>query len=472
MGKVKKVLEIIDPFSDDYKNINSAKDDRYYRKLYEEIFKNIPTRARAAIVKNYLEYLNNVSKPFWELGNPFTWLDPESVVNNTLETWENAFRFGAGATKYLYDLMASMKLIEKSSVYYEVGKNIAVTPCEVIHETPLLKLKRYIPAGDTVYEAPLFMIYSIINGYYILDLTKELSMIRYMVEKGYDVFVTDWKLITEETKNATLEDYIAEIMEAKEVIKKVTGQDKIGGLGYCIGGAYIDIDAALNNGYRYLVNLTTLLNSKVGEEGAGLMGAFSDFSVNDIDKFVETHGGVFPGEILKSFFDWVKPEKAALMFMDMYFYGNEYKYANDAVFFWNNHSTRDLAGPAHREYLWEIYYKNNLAKGKMKLFNRTVDLKKITVPYCNVAAVFDHIVPFPNALSTAYLIGTPKEDQMTVKVYGGHVRGVVNLHLYPVLEKFIRKYSGKKVRKVESIGVLSKIPSNRSCSAQATPGVA
>jgi polyhydroxyalkanoate synthase len=329
-----------------------------------------------------------------------------------------------------------------------VGKNIGVTPCEVVYQTPLLKLKRYIPQGETVYETPLFMIYSLINGYYILDLTQDSSAIRYFVEKGYDVFVTDWELITEETKNATMEDYVSEIVKAKQVIKELTGQEEIGGLGYCIGGTYIDIDAALNNEYKYIINLTTLLNSKVGEEGGGLMGAFSDFSIYDIDEFIKQNNGIFPGGVLKHFFDWVKPEKAATMFMDIYFYGKESMYANDAIYFWNTYSTRDLAGPAHRQLLWEIYYENNLAEGKMKLFDKEVNLKNIKIPFCNVAAIFDHIVPFPNALSTAYLIGTPKDEQVTIRVKGGHVRGVVNPPLYEMLEEFANRYSGSKTRVV------------------------
>ena len=134
--------------------------------------------------------------------------------------------------------------------------------------------------------------------------------------------------------------------------------------------------------------------------------------------------------------------------MDIYFYGREYKYANDAIYFWNTHSARDVAGPAHRQLLWELYYENSLSKGAMKLFGKDINLKNITIPFCNVAAIFDHIVPFPNALSTAYLIGTPPEKQMTIKIEGGHVRGVVNPPLYPVLEEFIRGYSGDKDRPV------------------------
>ena len=446
--KKKKELERIDPFADEYRNLVSARGDSHYQDLYEEIFNSIPTRARAALVKNYMSYLNKCSKPFFSLLSPLCWINPLAVFNSSLEILNNSLRTYSGLSNFLYDQMATLKLVEKSSNYFKVGENIATTPCEIVYESPLLTLRRYIPKGKTVYQAPLLMVYSIINGYYILDLTKELSMIRYFVEKGYDIFVTDWNVLTEDTKAATLEDHITEIVKAKEVIKELTGNTEIGGLGYCIGGTYLDIEAALNKGYKYIINLTTLLDSMVGENGAGLMGAYSDFSIYDIDEFIEKHNGVFPGEVLKSFFDWVKPEKAANMFMDLYFYGKKYTYGNDAIFFWNTHSTRDLPGPAHRQFLWEIYHQNNLAKNKMTLLDKTINLKNIKVPFCNVAALFDHIVEFPTALSTAYLIGTPAKDQVTIKVNGGHVRGIVNPALYPLLEQFIRQYSGSKNRPV------------------------
>jgi polyhydroxyalkanoate synthase len=439
-------LEIIDPFADEYRNMLTIRSDAHYRELYEDLFNSIPTRVRAALVKNYLQYLNNCLKPLFSFFTPFFWINPQAILTGTLEIFANSLRSYFGLSKFLHDQMVSLNLIERSSKYFKIGENIASTPCEVVYRSPLLTLKRYIPKGKAVYQIPLFMVYSIINGYYILDLTENLSMIKYFVEKGYDVFVTDWNIITEETKNATLEDYIAEVVKAKENIKELTRETEIGGLGYCIGGTYLDVEAALNKGYKYIVNLATLLNSKVGETGAGVMGVYSDFSIYDIDKFIEKHDGIFPGEVLKNFFDWVKPERAANMFMDLYFYGKEYEYGNDAIFFWNTHSSRDVAGPAHRQYLWEIYYKNNLANNETKLFNRTTNLKEITVPFCNVAALFDHIVEFPNALSTAYLIGTPPEDQVTIKINGGHVRGVVNPALYPLLEEFIQRYSGPKNR--------------------------
>lgn len=448
MERKRKELEIIDPFGDEYRNLVTVRDDSHYNELYEEIFSSIPTRARAALVKNYVQYINKFTQSFLCLFNPFFWVSPRTVLNNTLEMFDQSLGTYVGLSNLLYDQMASLKIVEKSSNYFELGKNIATTPCEVVYQSPLLTLKRYTPKEKTVYKTPLFMVYSIINGYYILDLTKELSMIRYFVEKGYDVFVTDWNPITEETKSATLEDHIGEITAARELIRKLTGESKVGGLGYCIGGTYLDIEAALNKGFKYLINLTTLLTSKAGKGGAGLMGAFSDFSIYDIDSFIRKHNGVFPGEVLKSFFDWVKPEKAANMFMDLYFYGQEHKYGNDAIFFWNNYSTRDLPGPAHRQYLWEIYFQNNLVKNKMRLFNKTINIKDIKVPFCNVAALFDHIVEFPTALSTAHLIGTPEKDQVTIKVNGGHVRGIVNPALYPMLEKFMRQYSGSKDRPV------------------------
>lgn len=446
MEQNRKGLEIIDPFAVEYRKLTPARTDAYYQELYEKIFERIPTRARSAIARGYGEYLEKCAKPFLSLMSFAGWVDPTERLTDAFDIIDNCLNLYVGSAKYLHDLMVSANVIEESSENFELGKNIATTPSEVVFETPLLRLRRYIPKAETVYQAPLLMIYSTINAYYILDLTKELSMIGFFVDRGYEVFVTDWKLITEETMHSTLEDYILEVVKAKEAIRALSGQEEIGALGYCIGGAYLDMEAALNGGYSYLVNLTTLLNSKIGDEGAGLMGAFSDFSIYDIDEFVERHGGVFPGRVLRSFFDWVKPDKATNMFMDLYFYGKEYKYANDAIYFWNNYSARDLAGPAHRQFLWEIYYENNLASGKMKLFNRTVNLKDITVPFCNVAALFDHIVPFPNALSTAYLIGTPPERQKTIKVEGGHVRGVVNPPLYQILDEFMSRYSGYRER--------------------------
>ena len=448
MKNNKKELEIIDPFAEQYRTMVNVRSDAHYRELYEDLFRSIPTRARTALVKNYLQYINNCLQPFFSFLNPFFWINPQAMLTTVSEVVANSLRSYLGLSKFLHDQMVSLKLIEKSSKYFKVGDNVATTPCQVVYRSPLLTLRRYISRENSVYQIPLFMIYSIINGYYVLDLTEELSMIKYFVDRGYDVFVTDWNIITDETKNATLEDYIAEIVRAKETIRELTRETEIGGLGYCIGGTYLDIEAALNAGYKYIINLTTLLNSKVGESGAGVMGVYSDFSINDLDNFIKKHNGVFPGELLQIFFDWVKPERAANMFMDLYFYGKEYDYGNDAIFFWTTHSARDVAGPAHRQYLWEIYHENNLASNKMTLFGRTINLKDIKVPFCNVAALFDHIVEFPTALSTAYLIGTPPEAQVTIKINGGHVRGVVNPALYPLLEGFIRRYSGPKNRPI------------------------
>ncbi len=444
-----KGFEIIDPFAKEYTELIAARSDAYYKKLYEELFESVPTRVRAAIAKNYSNYLNKCTQPFFSLMSPFSWASPAEAMKANVEILINCLNLYKGASKYLQDSLVSAKLIRESHVKFKIGKNIALTPSEIVYDTPLLQLRRYIPRERTVYQAPLLMVYSTINGYFILDLTRELSLAGHFVDRSYDVFVTDWKLVTKKTKSATLEDYINQIVEAKRVIRGLTGEKEIGGLGYCIGGTLLDMEAALNGGYKYIINLTTLLNSKVGDEGAGLMGAFSDFSIHDIDKLVKDNGGVFPGEVLKSYFDWVKPEKAATAFMDLYFYGREYDYANDAIYFWNTFSARDVAGPAHRRFLWEIYYQNNLAKGLTKLFGRQVNLKNITVPFCNVAAIFDHIVPFPNALATAHLIGTPPAMQVTVKVEGGHVRGVVNPVLYPVLEDFARSNSGLRLRAVD-----------------------
>jgi polyhydroxyalkanoate synthase len=317
---------------------------------------------------------------------------------------------------------------------YKVGIDVAATPKETIYQSPLLKLYRYKsekPGGP-----PILIVYSYINGYYILDLMSGKSWVEHFVKKGFDVFITDWQPPkTRETRSVTLEYYFKEAMTAVDVVCKITGSSSIGALGYCIGGTLLNIIAALMpEKFKYLINLTTGLDTQVGEDGTGPFGAFTDLELVNLEGFLKANGGVFPGYMMNFFFDAVKPEKKAEQIYASYFHGEEQK--PDPVSFWNAESSRDVPGQAHYEFLSEVYNKNSLAKGEMTVLNQKVDLKRITCPYCNIVARYDHIVPMPIGLQNSFLIGTPPEMQKVILVKGGHVRGVVNPELFPLVSKF------------------------------------
>src|SRR5262249_10914696 len=61
---------------------------------------------------------------------------------------------------------------------FAVGKNLATTPGEVVHRTPVMELLRYRPMTDTVHERPLLIAPPQINKYYIFDLVAEKSLVQ------------------------------------------------------------------------------------------------------------------------------------------------------------------------------------------------------------------------------------------------------------------------------------------------------
>jgi len=90
-------------------------------------------------------------------------------------------------------------------------------------------------AGDK--NAPvIFLIPSLINRYYILDLTKKLSFAHYLRAKGVHVFIVDWGVPSEDERHFNCALYVTEVLAPMaEWIRTHTNKSILLG-GYCMGG--------------------------------------------------------------------------------------------------------------------------------------------------------------------------------------------------------------------------------------------
>ena len=76
-----------------------------------------------------------------------------------------------------------------------------------------------------------------INKFYILDLRANNSLIRWIVDQGYTLFVVSWVNPDSTYSNVGLEDYIEQgYLEAIDQVKSICKVKKINALGYCIAG--------------------------------------------------------------------------------------------------------------------------------------------------------------------------------------------------------------------------------------------
>ncbi|HEX6387440.1 MAG TPA: hypothetical protein VF177_22460, partial [Anaerolineae bacterium] len=70
---------------------------------------------------------------------------------------------------------------------------LAPTPAKTIYRINKIRLLRYDSSRhDPALRTPLLLVPSIINKYYVLDLQPGRSLVAYLLDQGFDVWIVDW----------------------------------------------------------------------------------------------------------------------------------------------------------------------------------------------------------------------------------------------------------------------------------------
>ncbi len=350
--------------------------------------------------------------------NPVT--NPQSIVRAIRSGGESLAR---GARALAADLARGhLSMTDESA--FEPGRNLAVTPGEVVYENELIQLLQYRAQTPQVGERPLLVVPPFINKYYILDLRPENSFVRYCVEQGVTTFMISWRNVSESLGHLNWDDYMAMgVFEAIDAARNISGADSLNALGYCVGGTLLASALAVKAARdEHPIHSLSLLASMLDFSDAGEIQAYIDetYVRQCEDEFADR--GVVAGAQLTNAFASLRANELVWHFVVNNYLLGKAPPAFDLLY-WNTDST-NLPGPLYAYYLRNMYLENRLRiPGSLRMQDTPVDLGAIKIPAMVVAARDDHIVPWRTAYQSARLLGGSTEFVLAAS---GHVAGIVN----------------------------------------------
>ena len=347
------------------------------------------------------------------------------VIERTLETrGDNLVR---GAEHLITDLKRG-QLTHTDPDAFELGRNIAVTPGKVVHETKLFQLIQYTPTTDQVLAVPLVIFPPWINRFYILDLNPQKSFIRWAVEQGLTVFVVSWKSADASMADVIWDDYIKAQIDVIDHVRARLDVPAVHTIGYCVAGTTLAATLALlarrgpeMGGGADKVVSATFFTAQVDFEDAGELKNFiDDAQIRMLGSL--SNDGYLDGRVMAATFNALRgPDLIWNYVINNYLLGEDYP-AFDLLH-WNGDTT-NLPSKWHKAYLEDLYRDNKLVVPDAMVVDGTpIDLRRIETPCYIQAGREDHIAPAGSVWQlTRHLAG----DWKFVLAGSGHIAGVVN----------------------------------------------
>jgi polyhydroxyalkanoate synthase subunit PhaC len=372
-------------------------------------------RKKAALyTRNYVEALNPAN---------FFALNPEVLETTVNERGENLVR---GLKMMLADLergKGKLLIRQTDMDAFEVGRNIAVTPGQVIWQNDILQLIQYRPSTEQVYEKPLLMVPPWINKYYILDLNEKKSMVKWLLAQGYTVFMVSWVNPDERHKDRTWEDYMVEGASAAiDVALKETGQKSLNLASYCVGGTLTGtLMAHLAKAKDKRVNSVTFFTAQLDFEDAGELQCLVDEQMLEVLQD-EKGKGYFPADRMAAAFNMLRANDLIWGYVVSNYLLGKDPFPFDLLF-WNSDSTA-MPARVHHFYLESFYLENQFPNEGVRVGGETLRIQDIEGPVYHVATKEDHIAPAHSVYRGAKEMR--KAEIRFILSGSGHIAGVVN----------------------------------------------
>lgn len=315
-----------------------------------------------------------------------------------------------------------VRLADESA--FELGGNIATTPGKVVFRNRMFELIQYTPTTETVHATPLVVFPPWINKYYILDLKEQNSLVKWVLDQGYTLFMVSWINPDNSYRDVGMEEYIEDgYIAAFNEIKAITGEKNLNAVGYCIAGTTLSLTLSLlKQRGDTSVNSATFFTALTDFSD---QGEFQPFLTDDFIDGIEAETedkGILPSIVMARTFSFLRANDLVYGPAVKSYMLGETPPAFDLLY-WNGDGA-NLPAKMAMQYLRGLCQKNELAEKGFDLCGHHLVLDEVDVPLCAIACETDHIAPWKDSYRGVQQMGS--KDKTFIMTQSGHIAGIVN----------------------------------------------
>jgi polyhydroxyalkanoate synthase subunit PhaC len=381
------------------------------------------TTGIAGVSKHHQDVVSFMSRQILDVFSPvnFPVTNPE-VLETTLK--QGGMNFARGIVNFWEDWRRAANGEKPvGAETFQVGRNVAVTPGKVVFRNRLIELIQYAPATDKVYAKSILIVPAWIMKYYILDLSPENSLVRYLTRQGFTVFMISWKNPGTADRDLGIEDYRKlGIGAALDAVSAIVPDRKVHAVGYCLGGTLLSIAAAAmaRDGDDRLKSLTLFAAQTDFTEAGELMLFIDEAQISYLEDMMAQQGYLDSRQMAGAFQLLHSNDLIWSTMVHAYLMGERQPMFD--LMAWNADATR-MPCRMHSEYLRHLFLDNDLAESRYLVDGRPVSLRDIRVPIFAVSTIADHVAPWRSVYKIQMLTDA---DVTFVLSNGGHNAGIVN----------------------------------------------
>lgn len=316
------------------------------------------------------------------------------------------------------------------------------TPYDEIYRRDIMSVRHYRPLeeneiriGDRVvpvsrerHRVPLVLVPPLAATSIIFDLMPQRSLVRYLLARGFDLYLIDWGEVTSEHAGLSLETYVLDWMpDALAQIRRHSGQEQLSLFGYCMGGLLCLMHGAAA-GTSDIRNMVTVA-SPVDMHRSGVPGRilalarrpaqlaarrFKWSILNLSPRFLH-----IPGWVNSRIFKMTNPVGSLISYWDLLInlWDREYVEEHTTVSAWFNDMV-DYPGEMVKTMLVKVMLNNQMARGRMRMRDQLLDFSRIGCPLLVFAGDDDKLVSIPAARKALDIVSSQDKDFRVAP--GGH----------------------------------------------------